>query len=144
MEEKIKAKPFNLDNLNRYLQEIDGDVLNVGYDLSENKDHAALSIVRVEKDVTRVLSTLYDEDARLMYNLLKGGRPSVEDVIYQLEKHYSLQDIAIISGKLRKTVLSKAGSQLTVAYLENGTLLRNSVNYEKWLRRNNFKWLCIN
>lgn len=25
MEEKIKAKPFNLDNLNRYLQEIDGD-----------------------------------------------------------------------------------------------------------------------
>lgn len=129
MEEKIKAKPFNLDNLNRYLQEIDGDVLNVGYDLSENKDHAALSIVRVEKDVTRVLSTLYDEDARLMYNLLKGGRPSVEDVIYQLEKHYSLQDLAIISGKLRQQVLSKAGSQLTVAYLENGSLLRSGSNY---------------
>lgn len=39
-----------------------------------------------------------------------------------------LQDIAIISGKLRKTVLSKAGSQLTVSYLENGTLLRSSTN----------------
>lgn len=129
MKVEIKAKPFNLDNLNRYLQEIDGDVLNVGYDLSENKDHAALSIVRVEKDVTRVLSTLYDEDARLMYNLLKGGRPSVEDVIYQLEKHYSLQDLAIISGKLRQQVLSKAGSQLTVAYLENGSLLRSGSNY---------------
>jgi hypothetical protein len=118
-----------INNLNRYLQDIDEDVLNISYDASENKDHAALIIFRCEKDVTRVLSTLYDEDARLMYNLLKGGRPSVEDVIYQLEKHYSLQDIAIISGKLRKTVLSKAGSQLTVAYLENGSLLRSSNNY---------------
>lgn len=114
--------------LNRALQEIDGDLLNVGYDLSENKDHAALSIVRIEKDVTRVLSTLYDEDARLMYNLLKGVRPSIEDVVYQLKKHYSLQDLAIISGKLRQHVLSKAGSQLTVAYLENGSLLRSSNN----------------
>lgn len=131
MKEKIKAKPFNLDNLNRALQEIDGDLLNVGYDLSENKDHAALSIVRIEKDVTRVLSTLYDEDARLMYNLLKGVRPSVEDVIYQLKKHYSLQELAIISGKLRQTVLSKAGSQLTVEYLENGSLLRSAINYDK-------------
>lgn len=118
-------------SLNRALQEIAGDLLNVGYDLSENKDHAALSIVRIEKDVTRVLSTLYDEDARLMYNLLKGVRPSIEDVIYQLEKHYSLQDLAIISGKLRQTVLSKAGSQLTVAYLENGSLLRSAINYDK-------------
>lgn len=131
MKEKIKAKPFNLDNLNRALQEIDGDLLNVGYDLSENKDHAALSIVRIEKDVTRVLSTLYDEDARLMYNLLKGVRPSVEDVIYQLKKHYSLQELAIISGKLRQTVLSKAGSRLTVEYLENGSLLRSAINYDK-------------
>lgn len=117
-----------INNLNRYLQDIDEDALNISYDVSENKDHAALIIFRYEKDVTRVLSTLYDEDAQLMYNLLKGGRPSVEDVIYQLEKHYSLQDIAIISGKLRKTVLSKAGSQLTVSYLENGTLLRSSTN----------------
>jgi hypothetical protein len=117
-----------INNLNRYLQDIDEDALNISYDVSENKDHAALIIFRYEKDVTRVLSALYDEDARLMYNLLKGGRPSVEDVIYQLEKHYSLQDIAIISGKLRKTVLSKAGSQLTVSYLENGTLLRSSTN----------------
>ena len=117
-----------INNLNRYLQDIDEDALNISYDVSENKDHAALIIFRYEKDVTRVLSALYDEDARLMYNLLQGGRPSVEDVIYQLEKHYSLQDIAIISGKLRKTVLSKAGSQLTVSYLENGTLLRSSTN----------------
>lgn len=97
-------------------------------DKTQNKDHAALSIVRIEKDVTRVLSTLYDEDARLMYNLLKGVRPSIEDVVYQLKKHYSLQDLAIISGKLRQHVLSKAGSQLTVAYLENGSLLRSSNN----------------
>ena len=117
-------------SLNRSLQEIDRDLLNVGYDLSKNKDHAALSIVRVEKDVTRVLSTLYDEDARLMYNLLKGVRPSIEDIVYQLEKHYSLRDVAIISGKLRNYVQSKAGSQLTVAYLENGTLLRSAKNYE--------------
>ncbi len=39
-----------------------------------------------------------------------------------------LQDIAIISGKLRRTVLSKASSKLTVAYLENGTLLRSTNN----------------
>jgi len=130
MPAEIKAKPFNLDNLNRYLQETDGDVLNVGYDLSENKDHAALTIARHEKDVIRVLSTIYDREAKLMYNLLKGVRPSIEDVVYMLEKYYSLQDIAIISGKLRKTVLSKAGSQLTVAYLENGSLLRSASNYE--------------
>lgn len=130
MEEKIKAKPFDLDNLNKYLQEIDGDVLNVGYDLSENKDHAALTIARHEKDRIRVLSTIYDREAKLMYNLLKGARSSIEDVVYMLDKYYSLQDIAIISGKLRKTVLSKAGSQLTVAYLENGSLLRSASNYE--------------
>ncbi len=133
MEEKIKAKPFNIekdiDNLNRYIQDRDEDLLNVGYDLSENKDHAALSIVRIEKDVTRVLSTLYDEDAKLMYDLLRGKRPSIEDTVYQLKKHYSLQDLAIISGKLRQHVLSKAGSQLTVAYLENGSLLRSGSNY---------------
>lgn len=131
MEEKIKAKPFNLDNLNRYLQEIDGDLLNVGYDLSENKDHAALTVARHEKDVLRVLSTIYDREAKLMYNLLKGAIPSIEDVVYMLQKYYSLQDIAIISGKLRKIVLSKAGSQLTVAYLENGSLLRSARNYDK-------------
>lgn len=130
MSAEIKEKPFNLDNLNRYLQEIDGDVLNVGYDLSENKDHAALTIARHEKGVIRVLSTIYDREAKLMYNLLKGARPSIEDVVYMLKKYYSLQDIAIISGKLRKTVLSKAGSQLTVAYLENGSLLRSASNYE--------------
>lgn len=115
--------------LNRCLWKNNGDVLNVGYDLSENKDHSALSIVRVEKDVTIVLSTFYDEDAQIIYNLLKGVRPSIKDVVYILEKYYSLQDIAIISGKLRKTVLSNAGSQLTVAYLENGSLLRSSINY---------------
>ena len=128
MDEEIKAKPFNLDNLNRYIQEIDGDILNVGYDLSVNKDHAALTVARYEKDVIRVLTTIYDREAKLMYNLLKGVSPSVEDIIYLLEKYYSLQDIAIISGKLRHIVLSKAGSQLTVAYLENGTLLRSTNN----------------
>ena len=55
MEEvKLKAKPLKLDNLNRYLQEIDGDVLNIGYDLSENKDHAALTVARHEKDLIRL------------------------------------------------------------------------------------------
>lgn len=126
MDEKIKAKPFNLDNLNQYLKEPDHDLLNTSYDISESKDHAALSTVRVEKDIIKVLSCFYDEDAKIMYNLLKGICPSIEDVIYQLEKHYSLQEIAVISGKLRKTVLSKAASQLTVAYLENGTLLKDS------------------
>ena len=60
-----------------------------------------------------------------MYMLMRGYRPSIDDIIYQLKKHYSLQDIAIISGKLKQYVLLKAGSQLTVAYLENGTLLRS-------------------
>ena len=117
-----------INNSNSHLQDIDEDALNISYDVSENKDHAALIIFRYEKDVIRVLSTIYDKEAKLIYNLLNGAPPSVEDVIYQLEKHYSLQDIAIISGKLRKTVLSKAGSQLTVSYLENGTLLRSSTN----------------
>ena len=139
MEEKIKAKPFNEkiffeSNLYRYLKEKrekNEDLINVGYDLSESKDHAAMSIVRCENDGITVLSTFQDEEAKLMYNLLNGVCPSIEDIIYQLEKHYSLQDIAIISGKLRKTVLSKAGSQLTVAYLENGSLLRSARNYDK-------------
>lgn len=125
MEEEIKAKPFNIENLNRYLQEFDHDLLNVGYDLSETKDHAVMSVVRSEKDGVRVLSTLQDQDANFMYDLLRGKRPSVDELVYQLKKHYSLQDLAIISGKLRQHVLSKAGSQLTVAYLENGSLLRS-------------------
>lgn len=129
MEEKIKAKPFNINNLNRCLQERDEDALYVGYDLSKNKDHTALIVARHEEDVTRVLSSLYDEDAKFMYNLLRGKRPTIEEFIYQLKKHYSLEDLAIISGKLRQYVLSKAGSQLTVAYLENGSLLRSSSNY---------------
>lgn len=130
MEEvKLKAKPLKLDNLNRYLQEIDGDVLNIGYDLSENKDHAALTVARHEKDLIRVLSTLYDEDAKLVYRLLKGIRPSIDELVYQLEKHYSLRDVTVISGKLREYVKSKAGSQLTIEYLENGTLLRSGGNY---------------
>ena len=118
-----------IDNLNSHLQDIDEDALNIRYDLSENKDHAALIIFRYEKDVIKVLSTIYDKEAKLIYNLLNGGLPSIEDIVYMLEKYYSLQDIAIISGKLRKKVLSKAGSQLTVAYLENGSLLRSSNNY---------------
>jgi hypothetical protein len=117
-----------IDNLNGYLQDIDEDALNIRYDVSENKNHAVLIIFRYEKDVIRVLSTIYDKEARLIYNLLNGALPSIEDVVYMLEKHYSLQDIAIISGKLRKTVLSKAGSRLTVDYLENGTLLRGTTN----------------
>lgn len=129
METKIKAKPFDLNNLNRYFQDTSEDLLNIGYDLSENKDHAALSVVRIEKNITRVLSTLYDEDAKIMYNLLKGHGPSVEEIVSQLIKHYSLEKIAIISGKLRQHVLSTAASQLTVAYLENGTLLRSGNNY---------------
>jgi hypothetical protein len=118
-----------IDNLNSHLQDIDEDALNIRYDLSENKDHAALIIFRYEKDVIRVLSTIYDKEAKLIYNLLNGALPSIEDIVYMLEKYYSLQDMAIISGKLRKIVLSKAGSQLTVAYLENGSLLRSSNNY---------------
>lgn len=114
-----------IDNLNSHLQDIDEDALNIRYDLSENKDHAILIIFRYEKDVIRVLSTIYDKEAKLIYNLLNGALPSIEDIVYMLEKYYSLQDIAIISGKLRKTVFSKAGSQLTVAYLESGSLLRN-------------------
>lgn len=106
-----------IDNLNNHLQDIDEDALNIRYDLSENKDHATLIIFR------------YEKDAKLIYNLLNGALPSIEDIVYMLEKYYSLQDIAIISGKLRKTVLSKAGSQLTVAYLENGSLLRSSNTY---------------
>ena len=117
------------NSLNRYLQEIDGDVLNVGYDLSEKKDHAALTVARYEDDLIRVLSTLYDEDAKLIYRLLKGICPTIEEIVYQLEKHYSLRDVAVISGKLREYVKSKAGSQLTVAYLENGSLLRSGSNY---------------
>lgn len=117
-----------IDNLNSYLQDIDEDALNIRYDVSENKNHAVLIIFRYEKDVIRVLSTIYDKEARLIYNLLNGALPSIDDVVYMLEKHYSLQDIAIISGKLRKTVLSKACSRLTVDYLENGTLLRGTTN----------------
>lgn len=113
--------------MTKFLRE---DLLNVSYDISEKKDHTALAIFRVEKEGIRVLSTLYDEDASFMYNLSRGRRPSTDDVIFQLLKHYSLEDIAIISGKLRQHVLSKAGSQLTVAYLENGTLLRSEI-YEK-------------
>ena len=136
MEEKRKAQPFNEkiffeSNLYRYLKDKskkNEDLINVGYDLSESKDHAAMSIVRCENDGVTVLSTFQDEEAKLMYNLLNGVCPSIEDVIYMLEKYYSLQDIAIISGKLRRTVLSKAGSKLTVAYLENGSLLRSSNN----------------
>lgn len=117
-----------INNSNSHLQDIDEDALNIRYDVSENKDHAALIIFRYEKDVIRVLSTIHDKEAKLIYNLLNGALPSIEDVVYILEKYYSLQDIAIISGKLRKTVLSKAGSQLTVSYLENGTLLRSTTN----------------
>ncbi|MBS5720576.1 MAG: hypothetical protein KHW57_07940 [Clostridium sp.] len=117
-----------INNSNSHLQDIDEDALNISYDVSENKDHAALIIFRYEKDVIRVLSTIHDKEAKLIYNLLNGALPSIEDVVYILEKYYSLQDIAIISGKLRKTVLSKAGSQLTVSYLENGTLLRSTTN----------------
>lgn len=129
MEEKIKSKPFNIENLHRYFQESDHDLLNVGYDLSETKDYAAMSVVRSEKDGIRVLSTLQDQDAKFMYDLLRGKRPSTGDFVYQLKKHYSLEELAIISGKLRQYVLSKAGSQLTVAYLENGSLLRSGIDY---------------
>lgn len=96
---------------------------------SHNKDHVALTIVRVEKDVIRVLSSLQDEDARFMYNLMRGYCPSIDEVIFQLKKHYGLQDIAIISGKLRQYVLSKADSQIAVAYLGNRSLLRSGNTY---------------
>lgn len=118
-----------MNNLNRYLEEKDGDVLNASYDLSENKDHAALTIARYENDIIRVLSVIHDEDAKIMYRLLKGIRPTIEEIVFLLEKYSSLRDIAIISGKLREYVKSKAGSQLTIAYLENGSLLRSGSNY---------------
>ncbi len=125
----MERKSLTEINLNRCFREIDGDILNISYDyLSEDKSHVALTIARHEKDVTRILNILHDKEARLMYNVLKGARPFTEDVVNMVEKYYSLQDIAIISGKLRKIVLSKANSQLTVAYLENGTLLRSTTN----------------
>ena len=130
MATKITAKPFNIDDLDKYIENSTEDLLNVGIDLSKDKDHTALTVIRAEKDVIRVLSTLYDEDAKIMYNLLKGRGPSVEEIISQLIKHYTLEQLAIISGKIRQHVLSTAGSKLTVAYLENGTLLRSASNYE--------------
>ena len=105
------------------------DLLSVGYDLSESKDHEALTISRIGKDEITVLSFFQDEAARFMYNLMKGYFPSIDDIIFLLKKYYSLQDIAIISGKLRQYVLLKSGSQLTISYLENGTLLRSG-NYD--------------
>ncbi len=86
MSEKIKAKPFNLDNLNKYTQERDEDFLNVGYDLSKNKDHAVLTVTRIDKDVMRVLSTFYNEDARFIYDLLRGKYLSVKDGICHSKK----------------------------------------------------------
>lgn len=105
MEEvKLKAKLFDSDTLNRYFQENDGDILNVGYDLSENKDYATLTVARYEKDLIRVLSTLYNDDAKLIYNLLKGRRPSVNEIVEQLKKHYRLHEINNISCELRDYV----------------------------------------
>lgn len=79
-----------IDNLNSHLQDIDEDALNIRYDLSENKDHATLIIFRYEKDVIRVLSTIYDKEAKLIYNLLNGALPSIEEIVYMLEKYYPL------------------------------------------------------
>ncbi len=100
------------------------DSLIIGYDISKNKDHESLIISRCEENVMKVLFSFQDEDARFIYNLITGTRPSIDNVIFQLKKYYNLQEIAIISGILRQLVLSEAGSLSTISYLENGSLLR--------------------
>ena len=65
--------------------------------------------------------------------LLRGETPpflSLDEVVDRIITCYSIREVAIVSGKLRNYVLSKAASKLTLAYLENGSLLRSGANYE--------------
>ena len=109
------------------------DILNISYSKLNNNSTLIVSRV-INENKLLILNEVHNDIADfIMTILLRKETPpylSLAEVVDRIIMCYSIEEVAIISGKLRKYVLTNAASKLTIAYLENGSLLRNAKKYD--------------
>ena len=109
------------------------DILNISYSKSNNNSTLLVSRV-INENKLLIVNEFHNDIADFIIKmLLRGETPpflSLAEVVDRIITCYSIREVAIVSGKLRNYVLSKAASKLTLAYLENGSLLRSAKKYD--------------
>lgn len=109
------------------------DILNISYSKSNNNSTLLVSRVINENKIL-MLNEFHNNMADFIIKiLLRRETPtflSLDEVVDRITTCYNIREVAIVSGKLKNYVLSKAASKLTLAYLENGSLLRSAKKYD--------------